>query len=564
MLQWSALTRDEFERAVESLIVRVIASEQPHLVARVFDGRGGDGGIDIEVVDRETGRRVQILQLKHFPEGFSGGFREVRRRQITESFRAALRHDMDEWTLVVPRKPTAAELDFLAAMERERNPRITCWGPPELDAMLSRYPELEEYVTRDPVRTALDRYGRSSAAVTTLSDYAEEVQKLTGLARGWSPYWAPHISHAGGRMTIGLEALRPDSSEREPLTFTLDTNWDGHADLLADYTRSMEFGFTNAVELPPEVVLGVAWEGPEWFQRRTGSGTVLLGPSSHRRTPGRVTCLDADGRSFISRNIVIDRVGRGSRGGRLEVSVAPGMTITLTLEFDTTSGSLAMQSSMEGLSGGEARQHLRLLDAMSRAAHIRVQFEEVDVEFEVSGARPTPSRTLVELVDDVAQIEELAGTSFRWPRTLSLTAHERVWIRAARLMLEGRTMLVPGSLNFDLDVSDLTPPLEKLLTRGVEGRFAHPAWSVPIFGEDVELGEVVFWHPRMRVRDADEALAALRDGRARSLHVEAREAEGLMAWMPDRSGSDDASPVVRWGLVDIDEHPALTRTVPAT
>src|SRR5690349_12165619 len=119
MLHWGALTRDEFERTVEALVVRVVASKQPHLVARAFDGRGGDGGIDIEVVDRDTNQRVQILQLKHFPEGFSGGFREVRRRQITESFRAALRQDMDEWTLVVPRKPTPAELDFLAALESE-------------------------------------------------------------------------------------------------------------------------------------------------------------------------------------------------------------------------------------------------------------------------------------------------------------------------------------------------------------------------------------------------------------------------------------------------------------
>lgn len=563
MLQWGVLTRDEFERAVESLVVRVIASEQPHLVARAFDGRGGDGGIDIEVVDRETNHRVQILQLKHFPEGFSGGFREVRRRQITESFRAALRQDMDEWTLVVPRKPTPAELDFLAALESEGGPRITCWGPPELDAMLSRYPELEEYITRDPVRTALDRFSRSSAAVTTVNDYVDEVQKLTGIARGWSPYWAPRVSHAGGRTAIGFEALRPDASEREPLTFTLDTNWDGHADLLAEYTRSVEFGFTNAVELPPEVVLGVAWEGPDWFRRRSGAGTVLLGPLSVKGTPGRITCLDADGRSLMSRNIVIDRVGRGSRGGRLEVSVAPGVTITLTLAFDSASGSLAVQSTMEGLSGGEARQHLRLLDAMSRAAGLRVQFEDVDVKFEVSGERPPPSRTLMELVDDVAQIEDLAGTSVRWPRTLALAAHERVWIRAARLMLEGRTVLVPGSLSVDLDVSDLTPSLEKLLTRGAEGRFVHPAWSVTIFGEDVELGDVVFWHPRMRVGDADAALAVLRDGRARSLHVEAGEADGLMAWMPDRSGSDDASPVVGWGIADIDEHPALPRTAPA-
>ncbi len=563
MLQWGALTRDEFERAVEALVLRVVSSEQPHRTARAFDGRGGDSGIDIEVVERETNRRVQILQLKHFPEGFSGGFRDARRRQITESFRAALRHEVDEWILVVPRKPTPAELAFLTALSDEGHPRISCWGPPELDAMLARHPELEEYVTRNEVRTALDRYGRSSAALATAGDFVGEVERLTRLSRGWSPYWAPQVSLAGGRTTIGFEALRADSSLREPLTFSLDTNWDGYADLLGEYTRSVEFGFTRMIELPPEVVLGVDWEGPEWFQGRSGPGTVLLGPSNHLGAPGRFTCLDADGRSLMSANSVIERVGRGSRGGRVEVSVGPGVTMLLTLESDTTSGSLTMRSAMEGLSGGEARQHIRLLDAMSRAARLRLRFEDVDIQFEVSGERPPCSRALVDLVEDLAQIEELAATSFRWPRDLSLAAHERVWIRIARLLLEGRTVLVPGSLSADLEVSDLAPALEQLLTRGVEGRFHHPDWSVNVFGEDVELGEVVFLHPRMRVSDADQALSGLREGRGRILRVVAGEAEGLAAWIPDRSGSDDAGKVVRWDIADIDEHPALPHAAPA-
>ena len=58
------------------------------------------GGIDVEVVTNDGRRR--IFQLKYFPGGFSGGWGDSRRSQITKSFKKALEHSPDEWTLVVP------------------------------------------------------------------------------------------------------------------------------------------------------------------------------------------------------------------------------------------------------------------------------------------------------------------------------------------------------------------------------------------------------------------------------------------------------------------------------
>jgi hypothetical protein len=67
---------------------------------RVLDGRGGDRR------HRRRGRHQRRastdLPAEVLPGGFSGGWGDSRRPQITKSFKKALEHSPDEWTLVVP------------------------------------------------------------------------------------------------------------------------------------------------------------------------------------------------------------------------------------------------------------------------------------------------------------------------------------------------------------------------------------------------------------------------------------------------------------------------------
>ena len=119
---------------------------------RVLDGRGGDGGIDVEVVTNDGRRR--IFQLKYFPGGFSGGWGDSRRPQITKSFKKALEHSPDEWTLVVPRVLTASEDKFVKGLNGgQEPPTISVAARDELDSWVADDPSLDEYLQRDPNTT---------------------------------------------------------------------------------------------------------------------------------------------------------------------------------------------------------------------------------------------------------------------------------------------------------------------------------------------------------------------------------------------------------------------------
>ena len=66
-IDWDGLGQQRFDRVVEALVSRRFGDS-----VRAVNGRGGDDGIDIEIAGEG---RLQIQQLKYFPEGFSGVLR---------------------------------------------------------------------------------------------------------------------------------------------------------------------------------------------------------------------------------------------------------------------------------------------------------------------------------------------------------------------------------------------------------------------------------------------------------------------------------------------------------
>ena len=139
---------------------------------RVLDGRGGDGGIDVEVVTNDGRRR--IFQLKYFPGGFSGGWGDSRRPQITKSFKKALEHSPDEWTLVVPRVLTASEDKFVKGLNGgQEPPTISVVARDELDSWLADDPATTSTCSATRTQRMARAYNQERAALLAgMSDVA--------------------------------------------------------------------------------------------------------------------------------------------------------------------------------------------------------------------------------------------------------------------------------------------------------------------------------------------------------------------------------------------------------
>ena len=551
MLNWGTLDRGHFEQLIESLIIRVV-QEDSDVVVSAVDGRGGDGGIDVAVRTRTNGSVVRVFQLKHFPQGFSNGFKTVRRRQITDSFNRAMEHSPAEWTLVVPCNLTNEEASFVHSLGANRagSVSVSVWGRAELDSMLAEHVDLADYAERTPLRTALDRVGRSSATLATTSDLVSEALKLHSGTDAWSSYWRPQVSFENGRPIVHYEALREDSMEREPLHYTFTFDWNGHQSLRDDFDNAMNFGFTKRLELPPDVVTEMRRVGPQWFAGVSGSGTLILGPGKSSGAPGRVTCISTDGRAIASRRATIARTGVGQRGGRADISIAEGIQMNVQMEKDTGAGVVNFSSAIAGLSATAVRDHLQFLQALAASSHLRLTFGSSDSELEISGDHLSPDEGLVMLAEDGAAIEGLASTTFSWPHGYSPSGIERAWIRVVRLMLEGKTTLVPDFREFDIDFSDGAEGIEVMTRDGVPVKFTPGDWTVTMFGEELTVGPITLAHPKMHAtrRPGDQEA----DG-PRKLHFAPADGGPLQIWVSERSGSTEPGDIEPWGIPHIRE-----------
>ena len=138
---------DPHVKAVYEDMVAVLLSTL-HPEAERLDGRGGDGGRDIQL--RHHGR-LDLFELKSFTGRLSK--QHGRRRQVEDSLKTAARHNPDSWTLVVPIDHTKDELAWFDRL-RSQYPFPLIWrGRTWLDqqvAVAGRRPII-------PISDAVDR-----------------------------------------------------------------------------------------------------------------------------------------------------------------------------------------------------------------------------------------------------------------------------------------------------------------------------------------------------------------------------------------------------------------------
>ncbi|MDX2377775.1 hypothetical protein M4I32_13290 [Microbacterium sp. LRZ72] len=307
-VNWSRLDEESFNSLAESLLVREYSTDGQ--TAMAVDGRGGDGGIDIDVRAKQTGQLINIFQLKYFPEGFSGG--HVKRRdQIKRSFNEAMKHDPPVWTLVVHRKVAVQERKAVRAMRRGRSVAVRFVTPTEMDLLLAKHPDIEERFTTDRALELLTAVHRPEAALARPSDLQSEVRRLSDRLHGRSEYWGTSFALADdGTYLETYFAKRRDSAEREPLGLNLTLGFTvDDVDLQTQLEAAMKFGITQPVRLHARVVRSFEKTGPEWFREKLADIEIQLRPEEEAHEPRliRVELRDAAGRPLVSL--------RGKNGG---------------------------------------------------------------------------------------------------------------------------------------------------------------------------------------------------------------------------------------------------------
>lgn len=274
-IDWDQLGQQRFDRIVEVLITRRYRDADSVIAV---NGRGGDGGIDLEV---RQGERLRLFQLKYFPEGFSGGFRKTRREQIRRSYNKMLKEEPYEWVLVVPNNLTPTERTFVKGLVKGAEaPRRRVIDRTGLDDLLVDFPEVDRWAQRNVTTELLENaktFNREIDSLLGPEDLGTRIANLGRLVDSTDLDWTYDFHRDGDTVSQILRAQHSRAHIVNPVYITVRGQFGSqHAGLVEQFQDRVRFGTAERVVLPSETVNGIEITGPEHIARQFESGDVVL------------------------------------------------------------------------------------------------------------------------------------------------------------------------------------------------------------------------------------------------------------------------------------------------
>ena len=134
-IPWDQLEPQKCEDMVSVLLSRL------HPNSERIDGKGGDGGRDVQIVHAGAGPVIEAFELK----SFTGRINSGRRTQVKRSLDRAAALGPARWTLVVPIDPTPREWEWFLQQGTSYSFPLEWRGKTWLDEKMAAHPDIRRY-----------------------------------------------------------------------------------------------------------------------------------------------------------------------------------------------------------------------------------------------------------------------------------------------------------------------------------------------------------------------------------------------------------------------------------
>lgn len=568
-IDWENLAQEEFDRIIEAYLTRRLA-KQGRVV--VYEGRGGDGGIDVDLIEPDGSRT--IYQLKYFPEGFSGGF-AGRRQQIKRSFKAAMKHGPKQWVLVVPGKMTTSEHQFLQALPKRAKPSVEVvvdhLDRPRLDVGLADYPDLIGVFTRREVEEAARLWGQERAALTNgVEDLRERIAGLGRLAGHLDPYWDVAFSHRDGMVLHELRAKTPDAPLKSPISLHFDATFEeGQAELKSKFVQFMEYGPSEPLKLPASAVKNFKVTGPDWIagEREDVEVEWLPAPSKAEGKPLDLRVLKADGRVASSHRGTVTALTSGRAGHTLTGQLSNGvMAVQFLLPDEATQpGRLNFSFPSSETLPSDLVRALQLRRGLLSEPTLEILVDGRRVGLLSFDERPRPDEeenqhfaVLQEIAEDLVKVQNHSQQEF--PVPVDISTLDRITLRAMSLLLEGKCVVMPQAQRLTVTLSGQDSDSLRAVMSGEPTALLmrQEDMGIELFGREFSLGHVSVFNTRVVCINAAEVQKALNSGRASGQQaiLEPKDGRHFRFFISELWPNADAPLLVSpWSLSGVDEPP---------
>ncbi|MDE2780026.1 MAG: hypothetical protein OXI91_10170 [Chloroflexota bacterium] len=189
---WEDLGAQKFEDMVSVLLRRL------HPNSQRIDGKGGDGGRDVQIVHVGESSIANAFELK----SFTGRMFPGRRNQVKRSLERAAALDPSRWTLIVPIDPTPAEWEWFLKLRTSHRFPLEWRGKTWLNEKMAAHPDICKYFlegTKGEVYSLLLQLHKEKAILLSVPDAVPRLESLRERLNEIDPYYRYELATVTGK-----------------------------------------------------------------------------------------------------------------------------------------------------------------------------------------------------------------------------------------------------------------------------------------------------------------------------------------------------------------------------
>jgi len=443
-IQWNEFEPQGYEDMVSVLLSRL------HPYAQRIDGKGGDGGRDVQIVDGQDDSIIHAFELK----SFTGRMDPGRRSQVKRSLKRAASLEPARWTLVVPIDPTPAEDKWFRKLSKDYSFPIEWYGKTWLDEKMSAFPDIRRYFlegTSDEVVRLLRELQKEQAIVTDVPDAMGRLRTLRERLNEIDPHYRYELSTgkeaADGRPTdvvfaVGFGDMRVDvyskylgATKDRPVTVNVKFLEDTDDELVQD---ALNYGLEATI--PPHMVDSVTVDAPLGLGGEFTETELTLIPINNLDEPVTLLFDIMDGDTVLaSLPVHLTERTSGLRGSTLTGADSTGwLQARIKVNIETKGLEAKFRLTPQSTMPEALLPLCRWADACKPPHHLRIRWQgglEPCIEIQKSFL---PDDSLSRVVEALAYLQKRCG--IHWKMSPSLFLEEGQQLLAAATMLKEETI----------------------------------------------------------------------------------------------------------------------------
>ena len=535
-IRWEDFGHEKYEEMVSVLLSRLYVN------ARRIDGKGGDGGRDVQIADARDGSIIHAFELKSFTRRVD----RSRRSQIERSLERVAELNPPKWTLVVPIDPNPAELKWFDSLRAKYGFPLDWCGKTWLDEKMAASPEIQRYFlegAKDEVYELLRELGneKEKARIVDVAGAVARMGTLMETLHQRLNEIDPHYRYVMGMMGPGATLLSSnallavrlgdlrvevfprysDATKDRPITM----NWTvalGAED--AEIREALEYG--KGVTLPSRVLTGLTMDAPGGLGGDLDGRELSLWPVDtelDERVTLSLDIMDGDD-LLISCPIVFTKLTSGPRG-----MICSGTDSSGWLELDLKVN--LIEGEFEGRFRWTAQRGmpravlpvLKWIDACRPPHRLRICWPEgPELVSEIESPILEVDSSWIEVVEAVACVQECTRIYREMPVEMTKGDMEEAFRFAA--LLRGETVDLTWR-PFILNVAQWGPEHDDLVAR--ESSAFIFEWEIgwEFDGTLYPIGRVRNHIPSALLADVESVRQELADGMVPVLRFEPSESD---------------------------------------